>query len=66
MRERLRKERKIAGWTQAELAELIGISQQTLSKHELGRITPAHFDTIRKYEAELGVPAEDLFPDIFA
>lgn len=65
MRKRLKRERQLAGLTQAELAEMIGISQQTISKYELGKITPGHFKIIRQYEKALGVSAEDLFPDIF-
>lgn len=65
MRERLKRERQLAGLTQAQLAEMVGISQQTVSKHEKNRITPGHFTIIRQYERALGVSAEDLFPDIF-
>ena len=65
MRERLKQERQLAGLTQSQLAHLIGISQQTLSKHEHGKRTPQHFSLIRQYERVLGVSAEELFPDIF-
>ena len=65
MRMRLKQERQLAGLTQAQLAHLIGISQQTLSKHEHGIRTPGHFTIIRQYERVLGVSAKDLFPDIF-
>ena len=65
MRKRLKRERQLAGLTQAQLAEMIGICQQTVSKHEKGKITPGHFTIIRQYEKALGVSAEDLFPDIF-
>lgn len=65
MRTRLRYERRAAGLTQAQLASRLGICQQTLSKHEHGIITPGHFALIRQYEHELGVPAEELFPDVF-
>lgn len=65
MRDRLKRERQLAGLTQAQLAIKIGISQQTISKHERGKITPAQFSLIRQYESVLGVSAEDLFPDIF-
>ena len=65
MRERLKRERQLAGLTQAQLAEMVGISQQTVSKHEKNRITPGHFTIIRQYEKALGVSAKDLFPDIF-
>ena len=65
MRTRLKRERQLAGLTQAQLAEMVGISQQTVSKHEKNRITPGHFTIIRQYEKALGVSAKDLFPDIF-
>lgn len=65
MREALRKARREAGYSQAELALLVGCSQQTLSKHETGIATPAHFKTIRRYESILAISAAELFPDIF-
>ena len=64
-RARLKRERQLAGLTQAQLAYQVGISQQTMSKHEHGKITPSHFSVIRQYERVLGVSAKDLFPDIF-
>lgn len=65
MREALRKARCEAGYNQAEMAQKIGICQQTISKHETGVATPAHFKTIRQYERVLGIKAKELFPDIF-
>lgn len=65
MRAALREGRVKAGLTQAELAARLGITQQTLSKHETGIRSPAHFRVIRGYERELGQPARALFPDIF-
>lgn len=65
MRDRLKRERQLAGLTQAQLAKKVGICQQTVSKHEKSKITPGHFTIIRQYEKALGVSAEDLFPDIF-
>lgn len=65
MREALRQYRVDAGMTQAELAGRLGITQQTLSKHERGTRTPCHFSVIRGYERELKTPAQALFPDIF-
>jgi transcriptional regulator with XRE-family HTH domain len=66
MRERLRRERQLAGLSQAQLARQIGLSQQTVSKHELGLKAPQHFSVIRQYERILKVSADALFPDIFA
>lgn len=65
MRRRLRDERKGAGLTQAQLAHLVGLSQQTMSKHERGIATPQRMKTIRRYEEVLNVSGVDLFPDIF-
>lgn len=65
MRENLRRARQKAGYSQARLAVKIGVTQQALSKHELSITRPYHFSTIRLYEELLGVPAKDLFPDIF-
>lgn len=60
----LKRARREAGFTQAELAALVGCGQQTVSKHESGAATPAHFKTLRAYEEVLGVPACELFPDV--
>ena len=61
----LRESRIKAGMTQAQLAARLGITQQTLSKHERGIRSPGHFRVIRGYERELKTPAKALFPDIF-
>lgn len=65
MRQTLRNARQRAGFSQARLAVKIGITQQALSKHELGITSPNHFDIIRQYEKILNEKAEHLFPDIF-
>lgn len=65
MRERLKRERQLAGLTQTQIAVKIGVSQQTISKYEAEKITPGHFQILRSYEKVLGVQAEYLFPDIF-
>lgn len=51
--------------TQQELAALVDISQQSLSRHERGESLPQHFTIIRKYEAALATPARELFPALF-
>lgn len=61
----LKRARKEAEFTQAEMALLVGCGQQTVSKHEQGTATPAHFKTLRAYETALGIPAHVLFPDVF-
>jgi len=38
--QKLRTERKQLGWTQAELAEALGISTKTVQRWELGRCMP--------------------------
>ena len=65
MRPQLKKARKNAGYTQRQIADILGVSQQTVSKHESAVITPNHFRLIREYERVLGVEAEVLFPDVF-
>ena len=65
MRKELKRSRLLADLTQKELAEILGVSQQTISKHELGHATPNRLAIIRKYEEALGVKAHLLFPDIF-
>lgn len=51
--------------TQAELAQAVGISQQTYSRHERGESFPAHFQILRRYEKVLSVPMQELFPEFF-
>lgn len=65
MRSQLKEARIKAGYTQQQIAVLLGVSQQTVSKHESATSVPSHFRIIRDYESLLGVPAEKLFPDIF-
>ena len=50
--------------TQTELAELLGVKQQTVSHWELGRATPP-IDKMLQIERLLKVPKEVLFYDIF-
>ena len=51
--------------TQKELAQAVGVSQQSLSRHERGESFPAHFLILRKYEEVLSVPMRELFPELF-
>lgn len=53
------------GWTQLHLAIVMSVSQQTIAKWERGINAPSTLKQIRKLEDVLGVPMEDLFPDIF-
>lgn len=58
----LRNVRRTRTINQADLAELIGISQQTLSKYERGRLVPTP-DLQGRIAAILGVNRQDIFPD---
>lgn len=59
MGDRLRKAREDAGLSQAELAEQIGISRNTVGNAELGDRTPLNV-TMRAWAAVTGVPLEWL------
>lgn len=54
----LRRSRTIS---QANLAHLVDVSQQTLSKYESGRLVPS-FDMKVRIAAVLGAPVNDIFP----
>lgn len=54
----LRRARTIS---QASLARLIGVSQQTLSKFESGQLVP-RWDVQLRIAVILGAPREELFP----
>lgn len=59
---RLKQIRKAKGLSQADLADMIGVNQSTISKMENGE----HGCTIEKfqaYAAALGVGLSDLFAD---
>lgn len=57
----LREARKAADLTQAELAELLGTTQQAIAKWETGKSVPRD-ETRWRLASELGVPAHELFP----
>lgn len=54
--------RDLKGLTQADLSEMIGVSQSTLSRAESGHHT-AKLETFQKCADVLGVPLADLFID---
>ncbi|WP_118847927.1 helix-turn-helix domain-containing protein [Pleomorphomonas carboxyditropha] len=56
----VRHHRKAKGWTLERLAELVGVSQETIGKIERGKAAPL-FETAEKIAAALGVPASVLF-----
>lgn len=51
--------------TQKQLAEKVGVTQQTIAKWERGVSTPNHFKHMRAIERELDRPIDILFADIF-
>ena len=57
---RVRKLRVATGWTQAELAELAGISERTVSDLERGLRSKVYPATARQLAASLGVSGADL------
>ena len=57
---RLREKREAAGWTQAELAERIGVSRKTVNTVENGVFIPSTVVAL-KLAGALGCTVEDLF-----
>lgn len=57
---RLREAREAAGWTQAELAERIGVSRKTVNTVENGVFIPSTVVAL-KLAGALGCPVEALF-----
>ncbi len=51
----LRNARRAEGITQAELAQLVGVSRPWLSSFEVGRITSVRLDTVMRIIAALDV-----------
>lgn len=57
---RLREVREARGWTQAQLAEAIGVSRKTVNTVENGVFVPSTLIAL-KLAAALGEPVEALF-----
>ena len=57
---RLREAREAKGWTQAELAERIGVSRKTVNTVENGVFVPSTVVAL-KLAGALGCPVERLF-----
>ena len=55
----LKNARVSAGMTQAELAKRLGVTPQTVSQYERGRINPK-FETLLKFSDALGIDFLDL------
>lgn len=58
----LRNVRRARTLNQEQMARLLGVSQQTYSKYESGRIVPST-DVQERLAALLGVARVELFPD---
>lgn len=56
----LREERARLGWTQAELAERVGVSRKTINTVENGVFVPSTVLALRLARV-LGVRVEDIF-----
>jgi putative transcriptional regulator len=56
----LRDERALRGWTQAELAERVGVSRKTINTVENGVFVPSTTLALKLARA-LGQPVETLF-----
>lgn len=54
------QKRKSRGFTQEELAEKVGIGQQSLSRMEQGHIAPK-FERLQDFAEALNCPVADLF-----
>lgn len=58
--ERIRELRKAKGYTQEQLAELVGVEPRHISRVEGGYSSPS-IDRLAKVSEVLGVPIKDLF-----
>src|SRR5437762_1650163 len=62
----LKTHRKRAGFSQDDIASLVGLSDGArVSHYEQARRVPS-LETAFAYEALFGIPARDLFPGMFA
>lgn len=59
---RIREVRKKLGWTQLQLADVVGTNQQLIQRIESGK-TPPKMDTAYSICAALNVSFEEVFPD---
>ena len=60
IRLRVRELRDARGWSQAQLAEIAGVRQATISEIESGASTAVHFATLERVADALGVDAAVL------
>jgi transcriptional regulator with XRE-family HTH domain len=61
--EKLRRERRGSGLTQAELAERSGVAQSTIAQIESGTRPTPHPRTLKKLAEALGVETRELLDD---
>ena len=61
--EKLKRERRGAGLTQAELAESSGVAQSTIAQIEGGARPNPHPRTLKKLAEALGLRTRDLLDD---
>ncbi len=62
--EKLKRERRAAGLTQAELADRSGVAQSTIAQIEGGVRKNPHPRTLKSLAEALGLEARDLLPDV--
>ena len=62
MRNHLRERREARGWSQAELAERLAVSRQTVNAIETGKYDPS-LPLAFKLARLFGEPIESLFDD---
>lgn len=60
MHNRVREVRERKGWTQLQLAELMGVSRKTVNTIESGALNPSTYISLKLAHA-LGEPIERLF-----
>ena len=63
MTNRLRELRTSLGWSQADLAEALGVSRQTVNAIETGKYCPS-LPLAFKIARLWGRPLEDIFQDV--
>ena len=57
----VKRERRMAGWTQDELARRSGVGLATVSRIEQGEIEAPRVSTLRKLAAALDLEIRDLY-----
>jgi DNA-binding XRE family transcriptional regulator len=63
LKEKLREERRRAGFTQGELADKASVGINTIVRIETGDITEPRVSTLRKLATALGLEVRDLLTD---